>query len=128
VHGISNHRRAVTNHPCYQLEDEQCQISHTAHQRHLIYLLFPFHYLDNGDKDRTNIRLSEQNKDLFLFSNVTSPLGIHYAINKRPNKIATNDRTKSSQTTEQNRHKRPNKIVTNDRTKSSQTTERNRHK
>ena len=29
-----------------------------------------------------------------------------------------------SQTTERNRHKRPNKIVTNDRTKSSQTTEK----
>lgn len=27
----------------------------------------------------------------------------------------TNDRTKSSQITEQNRHKRPNKTVTNDR-------------
>jgi len=34
---------------------------------------------------------------------------------KRPNKIATNDRTKSPQTTEQNRHKQPNKIATNNR-------------
>ena len=43
VHGIGNHRRAMSHDTRNKLEGQQRHIARTAHQRHLIYLFLSIH-------------------------------------------------------------------------------------
>ena len=46
VNSIGNHCRAMAQHACYELENQQRNITCAAHKSHFIYFLFPFHSCD----------------------------------------------------------------------------------